>query len=146
MLPPAPQRWSFKEAMSLFIDCHFLFEVQLLCFSLHVEVLSFEDSELSRGRYKMECQVEKLEHLRYILLFKFNRGAKAAEMTRNICVLHRDNAVGDSTATKRLSRFKEDSFDISNTPKTSRFNEDRLNTLIDNDPRQCTRKLACDEL
>ena len=36
-------------AMSLFIDCHFLFEVQL-CLSLHIEVLSFEDSEWSRGR------------------------------------------------------------------------------------------------
>ena len=31
-------------AMGLFIDCHFLFEVQLLCLSLHIEVLSFEDS------------------------------------------------------------------------------------------------------
>ena len=27
----------------------------------------------------MECQVEKLEHFRHILLFEFNRGAKAAE-------------------------------------------------------------------
>ena len=36
-------------AMCLFIDCHFLFEVQLLCISLHIEVLSFEDSEWSHG-------------------------------------------------------------------------------------------------
>ena len=48
--------------MGLFIDCHFLFEVQLLFLSLHIEVLSFEDSEWSRGRKKMECYVEKLEH------------------------------------------------------------------------------------
>ena len=27
----------------------------------------------------MECQVEKLEHFRHILLFEFNREAKAAE-------------------------------------------------------------------
>ena len=32
------------------IDCHFLFEVQLLCLSLIVELLPFEDSEWSRGR------------------------------------------------------------------------------------------------
>ena len=32
-------------AMGLFIDCNFLFEVQLLCLSLHVEFLSFEDSK-----------------------------------------------------------------------------------------------------
>ena len=31
--------------MGLFIDCHFLFQVLLLCLSLHIEVLSFEDSE-----------------------------------------------------------------------------------------------------
>ena len=38
--------------MCLFIDCHFLFEVQLLCLSLDIEVLSSEDGEWSRGRYK----------------------------------------------------------------------------------------------
>ena len=48
--------------MGLFIDCHFLFELQLLCLSLRIEVLSFEDSEWSRGCYIMESQVEKLEH------------------------------------------------------------------------------------
>ena len=31
--------------MGLFIDCHFSFEVQLLCLSLHIEVLSCEGSE-----------------------------------------------------------------------------------------------------
>ena len=41
--------------------------------------------------------------------------------------------------------FKEDRFDISDTPRSGRssgFNEDRLNTLIHNDPRQCNRELA----
>ena len=37
-------------AMGLFVECHFLFEVQLLCLSLHIEVLSYEDREWSRGR------------------------------------------------------------------------------------------------
>ena len=31
-------------AIGLFIDCHFLFEVQL-CLSLHIEVFSFQDNE-----------------------------------------------------------------------------------------------------
>ena len=30
----------------------------------HIEILLFEDSEWSRGRYKLECQVEELEHFR----------------------------------------------------------------------------------
>ena len=46
--------------------------------------------------------------------------------------------------------FKEDHFDISDTPHSGRpseFDEDRVSTLIYNDPRQCTRQLAkCDEL
>ena len=44
-----------------------------------------------------------------------------------------------------FSRFKEGRFDNSDTPhsgKPSGFDEDRLNTLIHNDPRQCTRELA----
>ena len=39
------------------------------------------------------------------------------------------------------SRFKDDRFDNSDTPRSGRpsaFDEDRLNTLIHNDPRQCT--------
>ena len=41
-----------------------------------------------------------------------------------------------------LSRFKEDHFDISDTQRSGRsseFDEDRLNTLIHNDPRQCSQ-------
>ena len=55
--------------MGLLINCYFQFEVQLFCLSLDIEVLSFEDSEWSCGRWKVECQVEKLKHFRHILLF-----------------------------------------------------------------------------
>ena len=79
-------------AMGLFINCYFLFEVQLLCLNLNVDVLTFEDSEWSRGRYKMECQVEKLEHFRRILLLEFNRGAKSVEAVNNICAVYEDKA------------------------------------------------------
>ena len=88
----------------------------------------------------MECQVEKLKHFRHILLFELNRGAKAAEAARNICAVYGDNAIGESTARKLFSRFKEDRFDISDTPHSGRplrCDEDCLNTLIHNDPRQC---------
>ena len=93
----------------------------------------------------MECQLEKLEHFWYILLFEFNRGAKAAEVARNICTMYGANAIGVSMAIKWCSHFKEDRFDISDIPLSGRpvgFDKDRLNTLIHNDPRQCTRKLA----
>ena len=64
---------------------------------------------------EIECEMEKLEHFRHILLFEFNRGAKATEAARNICAMYEDNAIGERTATKWLSRFKENRFDISDT-------------------------------
>ena len=79
----------------------------------------------------MECQVEKLEHSLHILLFECNRGAKAAETTRNICAIYGD--IGEITSRKWFSRFMEDRFDISDTPRSGRpsgFDEDSLNTLI----------------
>ena len=84
--------------------------------------------------------MEKLEHFRYILLFEFNRGAKAAEVARNICAVHGDNAIGENKTRKWFYRFKEDSFDIGDTPRSGRpsgFDKHRLNTLIHNDPRKC---------
>ena len=89
--------------------------------------------------------MEKLEHFRHMLLFQLNRGTKAGEAARNICAVYVDNAIGESTASKWFSRFQENHFDISDTPHSGRpsgFDEDRLNTLIHNDPRQCTRGLA----
>ena len=63
----------------------------------------------------MEFQMSKLEHFRHILLFKFNRGAKAAEAARNTCAVYGDSAIGKSTARKWFSRLKEVCFDISDT-------------------------------
>ena len=81
----------------------------------------------------------------YSSLLSSMEGEKAAEAATNICAVYRDNAIEESTAIKCFSRFKENRFDISNTPRsgrTSEFDEDRLNTLIHNDPRLCTRELA----
>ena len=88
--------------------------------------------------------MEKFEYFQHILLFEFSRGAKAVETARNICAVYGDNAIGESTARKWFSRFKEDRFYISDTPRSGRllgFDKDRLNTLIHNDLRQCTREL-----
>ena len=92
----------------------------------------------------MECEVEKLEHYQHIFPFEFNRGTKVVEAARNICTVYGDNAIGESTTRKWFSCFKY-CFDISGTPRSGRsseFDEDRLNTLIHNEPHQCTRELA----
>ena len=97
------------------------------------------------GARKLEWQGEKLEHFRHILLFEFNRGAKVAEVATNIYAVYGDNAIGESTARIWFSRFKDDHFVISDTLRSRRpsgFDNNRLNTLIHNDPRQCTGELA----
>ena len=89
--------------------------------------------------------MEKLEHFRLLLFSEFNRGTKASEAARNIRAVYGENAIGESTARKRFSRFKEDRFDNSDTPHSGRpagFDEDRLNIIIHNDPHQYTRELA----
>ena len=55
-------------------------------------------------------------------------------------------------AIKLFSCLKDDRFDISDTPRSGRpsgYDEYRLNTLIHNDPHECTRELEnvmkCDQ-
>ena len=72
-------------------------------------------------------------------------GTFPMEVARNICAIYGNNTIRKSTARKWFSCFKEDRFDISDTPCSGRpsgFDEDHLNTLIHNDLRQCTRQLA----
>ena len=67
------------------------------------------------------------------------------EVARNICAVYGENAIGESTARKYFSYFEEDRFYVSDTPRSGRpsgFKEERLITLIHNDPHQCTRELA----
>ena len=65
-------------------------------------------------------------------------------MISNICAVYGNNAIEESTKRQWFSCFKEDHFDISDTPHSGRplrFDEDHLNTLIHNDSCQCTREL-----
>ena len=91
--------------------------------------------------------MEKLEHFRHILLFEFNRGANAAKEVRKICAMYGDNSIGESTAKRWSSRFKEGCFDSTDTPRSGRpsgFDEEHLNTLIQND-RELANVINCDQ-
>jgi hypothetical protein len=46
----------------------------------------------------MECQIEKNEHFRHLLLYKFNRGDKAAEAAQNICAIYGEDSISERTA------------------------------------------------
>ena len=79
------------------------------------------------------------------IYYIFSLSSKEGRKQRQICAVYGDNTIGESTARKWFSRYEEDRFDISDTPRAGRpsgFDEDCLNKLIQNDPRQCTRELA----
>ena len=93
----------------------------------------------------MECQVDKREHFRHILLFEFNKGMKAAEAARSICAVYGEDAIGESTARKWFHLFKEGRYNLNDSSRSGRpsgFDEAQLNNLINSDPSLSSRKLA----
>ena len=93
----------------------------------------------------MECQVDENEHFRHLLLFYFNQHLNAAEATRMICCVYGEKAVSERTAQKWFSKFNSGNFDLNDAPRSGRpsdFDEDCLNQLIHDDPRQSTRALG----
>jgi hypothetical protein len=68
----------------------------------------------------MECQVEKNEHFRHLLLYEFNRGSKATEAAQNICAVYGEDSVAERTAQKWFASFKQGNFDMSDTPRSGR--------------------------
>ena len=48
---------------------------------IYVLFFLFELISVNFQIVKMECQVEKNEHFRHLLLFAFNRGSKAIKVT-----------------------------------------------------------------
>lgn len=103
----------------------------------------------------MECQVERKAHFRHLLLFIFNRdgnNANAAKARRDICAVYGENALSERTAQWWFSRFKNGHFNLNDEERSGRpikLDEDRLNDLLHENPRQSTRELAvqlaCDQ-
>ena len=92
----------------------------------------------------MECQVEKKLHFRHLLLFHFNGQENASEAARNICKVYGEEAITERTAQKWFQKFREGIFNLDDAPRSGRpsdFDEETLNLLIHEDPRQSTRDL-----
>ncbi|KOC66072.1 hypothetical protein WH47_01445 [Habropoda laboriosa] len=58
----------------------------------------------------MECQVEKSEHFRHLLLFAFNQGSKDAKAARDICAMYGEGAIAERTARDWYAKFKNGNF------------------------------------
>ena len=100
----------------------------------------------------MEYSGGKKQHFRHLLFFAFHRGQKAAEAARDICMLYGEGVIGESTARKWFAKFKNNNFDIDDTPysgKSSKFDENHLKALLKEESRQTSCKLAkkinCDQ-
>jgi histone-lysine N-methyltransferase SETMAR len=93
----------------------------------------------------MECQVDKNQHFRHLLLFAFNQGSKATNAAQSIRDLYGADSITDRTAQRWFARFQDGNFDLEDTPRSGRpsdFDEDALQILLYSDPRQTTRELA----
>ncbi|KFD56382.1 hypothetical protein M513_02837 [Trichuris suis] len=93
----------------------------------------------------MECQVDKKEHLRHVLLFLYHGGLSAVAAAEKIQAVYGEEAISDRAARKWFSRFREGNFDLSDSARSERpsdFDEEKLNALVHENPRQSTRELA----
>ena len=131
--------------MGLFIDCPFLFEVQLLCLSLHIEFCHLKIVSGSVDTRKWSSKWRNLNISDIFFSLSSIGGESSGGDQRHLHHVWGQCHRRESTERKWFSRFQEDRFDISDTPRWGRssgFDEDRLNTLIHNDPRQCPRELG----
>jgi hypothetical protein len=68
----------------------------------------------------LECQVEKNEHFRHLLLYEFIRGSKAAEASKKMFAVYGEDNIDERTAQERFARFKQSNFDMSDTQRSGR--------------------------
>lgn len=78
----------------------------------------------------------KNEQFQHLLLFKFSQGSKATKTVTEFCDVYEEGAITERTSQKWFSRFKNENFNLTNSPRSGRpdqVNEDWLNELIPED-------------
>ncbi|KFD64358.1 hypothetical protein M514_23382 [Trichuris suis] len=94
---------------------------------------------------KMENQVDIKEYLRHVLLFQYNGGLSAVAPAEKIHAVYGEESVSDRAVRKWFSCFREGNFDRSDSARSGRpsdLDEEKLNALVHEDPRQSTCELA----
>jgi len=84
-------------------------------------------------------------HLREVLIFYFKWKKTAAEAHRMLVEVYGDNAPSDKTCREWSRRFKSDDFDIEDKERFGRpraFEDEELQALMDENPRQTQKQLA----
>ena len=83
--------------------------------------------------------------IRMLLLHEFRLGHKAPEAVNNVCSTMGENVLSIRTAQHWFNRFKNDSLELDDLPRSGRPVEvdvDLLKQLIEQDPRLTLRCLA----
>lgn len=87
----------------------------------------------------------KRELVRHCLLYEYRLGHSAAVAARNIRSAEGEDAVSDATARRWIERFRNNNYDLKDYPRSGRpveIDVDRLNEIIERDPRISSRCLA----
>lgn len=85
------------------------------------------------------------EHIRHCLLYEYQKGQSSREAARNINRAIGEGSVSYATASRWFDRFDEKKYELEDEPRSGRPIEvdlERLEELIESDPRQTSRCLA----
>jgi histone-lysine N-methyltransferase SETMAR len=84
-------------------------------------------------------------HYRHCMLFMFKQGKNATEAASEICSVYGENAVTPRVCQKWFARFRDGNFQLEDQERAGRpreLNCEDLEAVVDENPRQSTRKLA----
>ena len=84
-------------------------------------------------------------HLREVLIFCFKWKKTAAEVHRMLVEVYSNSAPSDKTCREWFRRFKSDDFDVEDKERSGRpraFENEKLQTLVDENPCQTQKQLA----
>ena len=87
----------------------------------------------------------KKQHFRYIMLYYFKKGKNATETQKMICAVYGKGSVTDQTCQKWFVKFRAGDFSLDDAPWSGRpveVDSDPIQTLIENNQRYTTRKIA----
>jgi len=91
---------------------------------------------------------ENKVHFRHLMLFFYRKGKNATQAANKICAVYGEGAVAERAVRKWFARFKAGDFKslhLENQEPSGRpsiTDEDQIKTLIEDNPRYTTHKLA----
>ena len=84
-------------------------------------------------------------HIRHCMLYEFNLKKNAVQATKSICSAYGQGALQLRTCQNWFARFKTGDFDLNDKERSGRpveDDDDQLEELLEEDPKQSTRDLA----